>query len=151
MTSANSITLIPAWSGKYDIGIFRGSNNDYTMDSASTYPQLLFFRIIHEPGFAEKLLDLQGKTIACMCENIKTCHGQKLIGAVDYINEHGGPEAVRQITAPPFRDVHPMQVKDERSGRMVTNPLAGQMMNKPHPRVAGWEMTPAEELIEAPF
>ena len=143
MTSAN-ITLIPACSGKYDIGIFRGCNNHFTLDSPSPYPQLLFFRLIHEPDFAEKLLDLQGKTIACMCESIETCHGQRLIRAVDWINEHGGPEAVRQMTAPPFRAVHPVKLPNGQP-----NPHAGKMLDKPHPRLDGWAQAEAE--IESPF
>ena len=149
MTSAN-ITLIPAWSGKYDIGIFRGCNNDFTLDGAATYQQVLLFRIINEPDFAEKLLDLQGKTIACLCEDVKTCHGLQLIRAVDYIIEHGGAEAVRQIELPPFYDVHPIKIKNEK-GIPVANPLAGKMMNRPHPRVAGWEPPTTVEEIEAPF
>ena len=149
MTSAN-ITLIPAWSGNYDVGIFRGANNDFTLDSASTYGQLLRFRIIHEDGFAEKLLDLQGKTIACMCESIETCHGNKRIRAVEWILEHGGAEGVRQLTASQFYDVQPLKVRDHKNN-LVDNEHAGQLINRPHPRVAGWVTTPKVEEIESPF
>ena len=38
----------------------------------------------------------------------------------DYIIEHGGAEAVRQIELPPFYDVHPIKIKNEKGINFVS-------------------------------
>ena len=107
MTSAN-ISLIAVWHGNYDIGIFRGgSHPEFALDNSDTFRQILFARIKNEAGFVEKLLDLQGKTIACACGDSDTCHGNKLISAVEWCLEQlengQTPDTIREMDTPDLK------------------------------------------------